>query len=350
MIQFYFVVAISLFLGACSSLAPVKFKEGLVVNNQVQYTNIEDLARSSSNAVDFASKVYIGKSDKKDADSYVVDKFWVADKSYVDQKRYNKEDRQVFSTYCKSKNGEIFQWDADSRTSQYGQFRGINKRFVTCEVNSEIESAMIHESYGRDSTVFPFETFTTFANGIYVEKLFREGKVKGYTSSNGIITLPQSKLYDTADKVRFVSDTFTVIFNYQNTSTRPVEINLMNSYATINGSRYDLGFDKGRSGKDVISWKSYSGGAESQGVFVGDNGSQLGKLRFNPGQMLQGEFSFHIPGLTKLSAEDMKTFALQFDGIACDGFQLVSYYDLNKKSDKSLETTRKTLHKATAIQ
>ena len=134
--------------------------------------------------------------------------------------------------------------------------------------------------------------------------------------------------------------TYTVIFNFHNTTSRPVEINLLNSYATINGSKYDLGFDKGRSGKDVISRKNYSWGAESQGVFVGENGSHLGKLRFNPGQMIRGEFRFHIPGLNKLSEEDMKNFAPQLDSIASDDFKLASYYDLNKKSDKSPEITR----------
>lgn len=343
MIRLYFVMGCSLLLSACSSLAPSKFKEGLVVNNQVQYAIIEDIARSSRDALDFSSKVYIRPSDKKDPDAHVVEKFWVGDKSFVDQKRYNNEDRQVFSTYCKSKNGEMFQWDADGGTTQYGQFRGINKRFITCEVNSEIESALLHESYGRESTVYPFETFTTYANGSYVEKLFKEGKVKGYMSSNGMITLPQTRLYDTADKVRFVSDTYTVIFNFHNTTSRPVEINLLNSYATVSGSRYDLGFDKGRAGKDIISWKSYSWGTESQGVFVGEDGSHLGKLRFNPGQKIKGEFSFHIPGLTKLTAEDMNNFALQLDGIDCDGFRLVSYYDLNKKSDKNPDETRKSV-------
>lgn len=342
MIRLYFVAGFSLLLSACTSLAPAKFKEGLIVNNQIQYANIEAIARSSRDAVDFASKVYIRPSDKKEPGAHIVEKFWVADKSFVDQKRYNNEDRQVFSTYCKSKNGELFQWDTDSGSTFYGRFRGINKRFITCEVNSEIESALLHESYGRDSTVYPFETFTTFANGSYVEKLFTEGKVKGYTSSNGMITLPQTKLYDPTDRFRSASDSYSVIFNFQNTTSRPIEINLLNSYVMVNGSRYDLGFDKGRAGKDVISWKNYSSDDESQGVFVGENGSHLGKLRFNPGQKMTGEFSFHIPGLTKLSAEDVNKFALQLDGINCDGFKLVSYYDLNKKSDKNPDATRKS--------
>lgn len=340
MIKLCFVAIFSFILSACSSLAPVKFKEGLVVNNQVQYAQIEAIAHSSRDAVDFASKVYSPKSDKNDPGSLMVDKFLVADRSFIDKKNYSMDDRQVFRTYCNSKHGEVFQWDADNSASQYGLFRGINKRFITCEINSRIESALLHESYGRSSTLMPFETFTTFANGSYIEKLFKEGKVQGYASSNGIITLPQTKIYDTEDKARFVSDTYTVIFSFQNTTSRPVEINLLNSYATINGSRYDLGFDKGSSGKDVISWKNYSWGTESQGVFVGEDGSRLGKLRFNPGQKLRGEFSFRIPGLTKLSDEDMKSFALQFDSITCDGFKLVSYYDLNKKSDKNQETRR----------
>ncbi len=151
--------------------------------------------------------------------------------------------------------------------------------------------------------------------------------MQGYSSKNGIIIFPSNGIYD---KSPSISDRYTVIFNYQNNTNQPVEINLFNSFVTIKGTKYNLGFKTGRDGQDIIDWTFYSNGHESNGVFVGPEGSKLSKLRFNPGQRLYGEFEFKIPGKTKFFEKDIDGFVFQLDGIQCDEFKKVSYYEVSK--------------------
>lgn len=320
------VLGCSVLMSACS-LAPTKFKEGIILNNQIQNAGIDSIARTSSDVIDFARNIYINQAEKKDADSVVVEKFPVADKNFVDQKMYEIVDRQIFSKYCNAKNGNIYQWDTDRNTTEYGLFRGINKRIITCEINSKIEAALLHESFSKDSSIYPYETFTTYANGRYIDKIFEEGKVKGFSSSNGILTIPQIKIHDPSSKFNSESDIYKVSFKYKNTTSQPVEINFINSYVMLNGIRYELG----RYGKETISWSSYNN--LNQNVFAGEKNDFRSKLKFNPGQKFEGEFKMVIPGLTRLTEVDMNNLVVQLDGITCDGFKMVTYYDVNKKAE-----------------
>lgn len=325
MVKVCLVLCCCFLVSACSSIQTSKFKEGIELNNQIQFSGIDAIASSSTDIIDFANRIYTRRNPKPVPGTIEVEKSLIATKSFIDRKEYKAEDRQILTSYCAARKGSVYQWDVDSKTHEYGLFRGVNKRFVTCEVDSQIESTLIYEAFSRDSTVYPYEVYTTFARGDYVEKLFEDNKIKGYKSSNGMITVPLTKITSPNDRIKFISNSYTVYFSYQNTTAQPVEIDLNNSYAVLNGAKYAISFEKEH------VWNRYVENTENAGVFVGNhNKKHMTVLRFNPGQKLSGELSFNIPGVTKLTRADMESLEIHFDGNKCANFKLVPYYELSK--------------------
>jgi len=307
-------------------LLPSTFKEGFIVDRKLQEETARNAARNSKGAVDFASKIYNEKSKQAFVD-HVITETPLSEK--LDYRLWATD---FFRIYCNEKGGNLNQWQFDRSASAYSYTRGVGKKIITCEKANNADSLLLYEAYKRDSNVYPYETNVTFANGTFLKEFLDKNYLYGFVSSNGVVTFPITRIYDPAAKFKFVSDDYTVFFDYENTTNKPVEINLFNSYVTINGSKYDLGFEKGRQGQEVINWTFYSWGQESYGVFVGQEGSKLGKLRFNPGQKLRGEFKFKIPGKTQILEKDMDSFSFVIDGINCDNFKKTDYFTQNKKT------------------
>lgn len=290
----------------------------------MQETTVKSIASTSSNVVEFASKIYNKQPIKSGPD------FITADTDITDKKSTQYWESDFFKVYCNEKNGKLYRWNANRNNYAFRGFYGYSKNITTCEINNKVESSLIYEWYSSNSTVYPYEVIKTFSNNNYLLSFFDNNKLHGYTSSNSIVTFPEVYI---SSKNNY-NDLYSIIFNYNNNTNKPVEINLFNSYVTINGAKYSLAFDKGRNGQDTVEWLFYSWNNESYGVFVGQEGSKLGKLRFNPGQKLYGEFKFKIPGLTKISAEDMNSFEFFIDGIKSNNFKKMPYYEANKAPTK----------------
>lgn len=319
------LIVLFVFGSLSGCLLPSTFKEGFIIDRKLQDEAVRNAARNSSNAVDFASKIYNEKS-KQTFDNHVV-----AETPMTERADYKLWATDFFRIYCDEKSGTLKQWQFNRAGVAYSNTRGIGKKIITCENGNIVDSVLIYETYKRDSTVYPYETNVTFAEGSFLKDFIDRNFLHGFVSSNGVVTFPFTRIYDPSAKFKLLSDDYTLIFDFANNTNKPVEINLFNSYVIINGSRYDLGFEKGRHGQELIDWTFYSWGKDSQGVFVGQEGSKLGKLRFNPGQKLHGEFRFKIPGITAITAADMKNLAFVIDGINCDNFKETDYFTQNKK-------------------
>jgi len=318
-----FASFLSINLSGC--LLPSTFKEGFIVDRKLQEGAARNVAKNSTDILDYASKIY-NEKPKQAYNDHVTPETPLSEK--LDYRLWATD---FFRIYCNEKAGTLNQWQFDRSANAYSYTRGVGKKIISCEKENNIESLLLYEAYKRDSTVYPYETNVTFANSTFLNDFLNKNLLYGFVSSNGVVTFPMTRIYDPSAKFKFVSDQYNVIFNYENNTNKPVDINLFNSYVTINGSKYDLGFEKGRQGQDVIDWSFYSWGQESQGVFVGQEGSKLGKLRFNPGQKLRGEFKFKIPGRTEINEKDMNNFVFVIDGINCDNFKKSDYFTQNKK-------------------
>lgn len=317
-LKFVVVVGFGMaFLNACA-VAPT-YKEGLIINNKLQEAQVKAIANASTDFVEFAGKIYAKPPIEKGLDHVTVNEV-LSDVGIEDY-----WDNHFYKVYCSEKGGELLKWSANRNFYAFN-FRGLSKKIVACEKDNAVESVLLYESYTRQSTVFPYEVVTTYAKGTYLQKFIEDNKLEGYVSKNGFITFPMSRIFD---KSGAATDSYTVIFNYQNNSNQPVEINLINSYVTIGGTKYNLSFTA-PDGKEIIEWTFYRYDQESVGVFAGPEGNKQSKLRFNPGQPLYGEFRFKIPGKTKIFEKDMDNFVFNVDGIPCDQFSKVSYYDASK--------------------
>lgn len=317
------VLGIAMVMGGCAKT----YREGLIIDRKLQESQLKQIASSSNNVIDYATQLYIAEPKSKGTDYVTVAR------DISERPHFNYWESDFIKHYCNDKSGSLYQWYVSRNDYAYGGFRGVNKQLVTCEKNNKIDSAIIYEWYTRDSQAFPYEVYKTFATGDYTYNLLEKSKLSGYKSSNSVLTFPSTRVYDPNSKFQFVHDGYTFIFDYKNNTKKPVEINLLNSSVTINGVKYDMGFEKNRNGQDIIDWTFYNNN-EANNVFVGEEGTKLSKLKFNPGQHLYGEFKIKIPGVTKITEEDLKTVIVQLDNIICENFNKISYYDAGKTQFK----------------
>lgn len=315
---------IAINVSGCAS--PSVFKEGFIVDGKVQEAAASNAAKSSTGILDYASKIYREKPKQTYGDHVVTET------SLTEKLDYRLLATDFFRIYCNEKTGILKQWQFNSNATAYSYARGVGRKVIACEKGDGIDSLLLYETDKSDSAALPYETNVIFANGTLLNDFIERNRLYGFESSNGLVTFPMSRIYDPSAKFKYFSDQYAVIFNYENDTNKPVDINLFNSYVTINGSKYTLDFEKGTQGQDVIDWTFYSSDKDSQGVFVGQEGSTSGKLRFNPGQKLNGEFKFRIPGRTEISEKDMADFVFVIDGITCDHFKKIDYFTQNKKS------------------
>lgn len=301
------------------------FKEGVLKDNRIQQEYIQNLAKQSSDIFDFIQKIY--------ATSPIVEgEYMVVSKAISERSSLNYWDTNVFREYCNSKNGKLFSLSFNRNYYAFSGFNGISKAFYTCEINNEIDAALIYEVYGRGyaySGQYPYEIYKKYTKKEGFYKLISEFKLEGFTSDNKIITIPATQV----NKKHVISDQYSFLFYYKNNTDKPQTFDFLNSsYVTIRGVKYDINFSDG---KEPINWLFYQwADASNYGVFVGEEGKKLSKLRFNPTQKIYGEVAFRIPGLTSLKEEDLSDFVIVIDGKAYTNFKKMSYYELFKQEAK----------------
>lgn len=316
------VASLSTLLG-CGIFEP-RYKEGLLVGQNLQEDQVKVLAKDSSDSIDFASKIYTKPAIARSNDHLKPESI------ITDRLTYNIWEKEFFKIYCTEKGGELFYWLVNRNHGAFSGFRGHSNEFLTCEKDGVVESAMLNEAYGRDSQTLPYEIQITYAASDYFKVALANKKLNGYISGNGILAFPSTAIFNAESKYQYVSDNYTVLFDYTNITQEPVEMDILKSTITIHGTKYNVIFDKSRDGKDQVDWNFYNDG-NSRDIFIGPEGRRHSKLRFNPGQRLYGEFKIKIPGRTKLSEQDIEKLTFNLDGIECKDFWFFSYYERYKK-------------------
>jgi len=304
------------------------FKEGVLRDNRIQEDYIQNTTKQSSDIFDFVQKIYATPPVSEGA-------FMIVYKNVSENASLNYWDTDVFRKYCEAKNGDLFSITFTRNYYAFSGFNGISKVFYTCEINNDVDSTLIYEVYGRGpgySGPYQYEITKKYAKKDGFYKLMSEYKFEGYTSNNKVITLPATQV----NKKHAMSDQYSFIFYYKNDTDKPQTFDFLNSsYVNIKGIKYDIDFSSGSHKKDPINWLFYQwADASNYGVFVGDEGKKLSRLKFNPTQKIFGEITFKIPGFTSLKEDDLSDFVLVIDGKTYTNFKKITYYDLYKQKMK----------------
>lgn|GEM_PF-4259954 len=318
------MLSMSLFIIFMYGCITPYFKEGILKDNKIQQEYIQNLTIQSSDIFDFIQKIYV-------TPPVIEGDYMVVSKTFSNRSSVDYWDTDVFKKYCDSKNGKLFSLRINRNFYAFSGFNGISKALYTCEINKEVDAALIYEVYGRGygySGQYPYEIYKKYAKKEGFYKLIGEFKLEGFTSDKKVITLPATLI-----NKKHISDQYSFLFYYKNDTDKPQTFDFLNSsYITIKGVRYDIDFSYGN---EPINWLFYQWADSSNyGVFVGEEGKKLSKLKFNPAQKIYGEVTFKIPGLTSLKEEDLSDLIIIIDGRTYTNFKKMSYYKLYRQEVK----------------
>lgn len=341
--MFYFVkrsalLLICLLLAVGCASTPVIKPDFMGADQSVNKDRIRHAAQSSQDIHSFVSQVYEKKLGG-DAHETTVDSVdsssttpnYDAVVAFMGVKTGTLPLRThvyVFKTYCESKNGALNRWFFTRDDHAFTRIRGMSREFITCELKNQVAASLVFEVYaGSQKPNLPYITKTTFIDGIRFAEYMESNRLFGYQSSNGMITVPANVIIDPNSRVQVSSTRYAYFFNYRNNDSAPREINMLNSSVQLQGREYAVDYTYSR---EPIKWTSYEWGEKNVGVFTGEEGKKLTKLRFNPGQEMRGHVLFNIPGVTSLNEGDMASFVFNLDGNKAQIFKKTTYYDLFK--------------------
>lgn len=277
------------------------YKDGILVDRKIQENKVRELANSSKDIIEFAYKTYVGPFEEHSS-------IHVRAKASGSQNSYNFGfflETDIFKIFCSEKNGKLYQWGLGGY-----ELRGrVNAKMFTCERNGDVDSILLYESKAIRSEANPYLLEARFGTKAYFQEYISKNQLHGFMSSNGVITFPSSRIYHPSIPYQLISDRYTVRLYLKNNEKTPIDVNIHNSYVLINGTQYDLKFDSS------------------------DN-RNVSKLHLNPGQEIDENINFKIPGLTKIDLDSMKNIIFQLDSIRCANFKQINYYDHHKRAAK----------------
>lgn len=296
-IGFLFLLVISILFSCAIFRSP--YKDGIWVDRKIQENKVRELASSSKDIIEFASKIYADPPRESSPEHFLA--FAYGSKSRAD---FDFLETDIFKIFCQQKNGNLYAWSLNKYAGRFGSM------LFACERNNDVDSILLYESKASMNTAFPYLSEARFGTKTYFQEFVRKRKLHGFRSSNGIITFPSSRIHFPSVPYQVISEDYSVSIDLKNNEKKPVEIHILNSYVLINGSKYYLNFKSP------------------------ENSNKFSKLRLNPGQTIQDKIDFTIPSLTKIELDSMKYFIFQLDSIRCDNFTKINYYDQQKHAVK----------------
>jgi len=323
--------------GGCAS-TPVIKPDFIGADQKIEQDRVRQAAQTAPDIQLFASRIYAknlaGDPHETTVDSVDSSK---ATPSYDEKVTFMgvntgnlpiRTHLNIFKTYCAAKNGTLYRWLVLRDDYAYFRVRGTSREFFTCEINNKVEASLVFEVYtGSSKPNLPYITKTTFIDGARFSEYMESNRLFGWQSANSMITIPGYVIAEPASGVPSNRSQYSFFFNFKNNDSVPREINMLNSSVQLKGKEYAVDYAYAR---NPIHWTSYSWGEKNVGVFVGEEGKKLTKMRFNPGQEMSGHVLIKIPGGLSLNEGDMANFVFNLDGNKAQNFNKTAYYEMFK--------------------
>lgn len=329
--KFWTLLGMSILLACFAGCAGVSnifgpnYKEGVMKDKVLQEAHIRSTAKTSQNITSFADNIYAKPQKAGVENAVLIDESFSAAR-LGDIRNYY--DTTIFTTYCSEKGGLSYTWRVQRDWYAYSGMDGIAKTFVTCEIDGKVNAVLVYEENSRGSGYqgpYPFAQRRLLAPGEYFRDFIGKSRLEGFVSDNRMVTIPVFKVAD-PNVQSASSEKYPILFNYRNDTQNPVSIDMLNSYVTLNGAKYNVDF---KYNNKPIFWQD-TRDYNSSGIFVGEQGNKMTRLRFNPGQRLSGQVVCTIPGLSMIKEEDTANLTYVIDTFKCKGFKKMSFYELQK--------------------
>lgn len=296
-----YALLLSVICYGCLTIGPT-IKDVVIKDGRFQAAYVKNVAISSANLFVFVDSIY-EKGFKKTSDLYVAEETKLSKSKQPENFQFHW-DINIFKTYCSAKNGKLYSWVNGSYVPDF---------FYVCEIDNSISAVMDIRTFGRQSDVFPYEHSIEYRTPESFQEFIRKANAESYVSENKQIAIKDvgniqggGKRYDM--KIRLANDTKV-----------PYDINVLNSKIVVKGVEYSMDFNFWKR-KGPIEWDEYNG------TFI--DGSNMSRLKLNPGQSFYGKTSTAVYGLAN---NDFSDTSFLFDHIKLANFKKVRDYDLYKK-------------------
>jgi len=308
--KLYFIIFVVILFSGCSS-SPY-FREGVFNEQGLQTEYVKSLVKPSTDIFTFIDSVYAVKTEKYSEHIVLVEPWeytqnYLRNRQDVDISNYNSP--KVYGVYCSAKGGMLYYW------KRYSDEYNFDKLFV-CEIDGKVDSASVYRiiQEGSLDSQFPFRIKTMFVTKNWFEDYLKNTKTETFVSDNNELLLKY--LYSDSSG----RNQYSARITFENKAKTPMEINLLNSKIIVNGAEYSVDYKRSYDNKRV-EWKHYN----HLDLFVRDD--TFTKMKLNPGEVFSAGITFMVPGLKE---NDFKDMIFMFDNIKFSGFQVKTYYEIDR--------------------
>ena len=305
------LVLLSILLIGCSPHS--NYESDVFSGNKINQQNLQEVATIDENIIDFAQDLY-SEAHLQISEKHVFagEELELVDNSRGDLSFIDYPDTQFFVTYCDSMAGKVMTWTIEKK---YERLRGKGscKKFYTCEVNGEVDGAIMyfvknkHPFYKVEKHYLTNEGFEEYRE-IY----------KTFISEDNAISIDRSSLYDPTRGLTYRSYSHPIHVKFENHGDKVKTYDINKLSLVVNGQSYDAKVIKVKNRRKVSHEK----------------------IVLSPGEIYEEDIVVKIRLLRGYNEEHVLGSIFSIDGHHFTNFKETDSYGMDKiEHDNSIQRT-----------
>ncbi|MBW2520079.1 MAG: hypothetical protein JRD88_06980 [Deltaproteobacteria bacterium] len=280
-----------------------KYDPSVVQSDGIKTANLKEIAEIDESIIDFAQDVYLDNHDYK-VNQYVIadSETLIAQTLGYDIRSIDYIDTEFFKTYCESRDGDVYRWVIEKAYERLWG-RGVGKKFYTCEVDSEVEAALVYE-VGKSGPFYKIDKIYLTNQGF--EK-YRE-YYKAFMDTEEMVFIDKGTLYSPNNGLMYASYMHPFFLSLENTSEQDLIYKLDNISIQIGDSKIT---------PKLVELNSSPVKSRNE-------------LIIKPGDKLTAELSLKMPGLNKIKVDDVLNSVIVINGREHTQFIEIDSYQREK--------------------
>ena len=304
--KIFFWGLVSILLIGCSSHS--NYEPDVFSGGRVNHQNLHEIATIDEDIMDFAQDVYVeAPIEISDTHVFVNEELELPDNYGSDISYIDYPDTHFFVTYCDSISGKVMTWTIQKKYERL-RGRGIGKKFYTCEVNGEVDGAIMYFVKSKYPHYKVEKHYLTNEGFKKYRELYKTFISKDDTCENEELSIDRSSLYDPIRGLTYRSYSHPIHLKFENRGDKVKTYDINKLSLTINGQSYETKVIKVKN-KRKISHE---------------------KIVLSPGEIYEDDVVVKIRLLRGYNEEHVLGSNLSIDGHQFTNFKEADSYDIDK--------------------
>jgi len=304
--KIFFLGLVSILLIGCSSHS--NYEPDVFSGGRDNHQNLKEIAAIDEDVIDFAQDVYVeAPIETSDTHVFVDEELELVDNFGSDISSIDYPDTHFFVTYCDSMSGKVMTWTIQKKYERL-RGKGAGKIFYTCEVNGEVDGALMyflknkHPFYKVEKHYLTNEGFKKY------RELYKTFISKDDACENEELSIDRSSLYDPKQGLIYRSYSHPVHVKLENHGDKVRTYDINKFSLVVNGKTYDA---------QVIKVKNRRKVSHEKIVLL-------------PGEIYEEDIVVKIRLLIGYNEEHVLGSTFSIDGHKFTNFKEADSYDIDK--------------------